>query len=84
MIPISAPVINIPGRTSSAKNEILFQAALPALGFNTYYFQVKSKTDVRRKRKSPIRVTRNEACILQNQVMNRKNKTNANDFCFLK
>ncbi len=40
---ISVPVKNIPGRTSSAQYELLFRASLPALGFNTYYFEVKSK-----------------------------------------
>jgi len=40
---ISGPVKNIPGRTSSAQYELLFQASIPALGFNTYYFEGKSK-----------------------------------------
>jgi hypothetical protein len=26
---------------SSAENEYLFEASLPALGYNTYYFQAK-------------------------------------------
>ena len=43
LIPISTPVKNIPGRTSSAEYELLFRTPLPALGFNTYYFQAKSK-----------------------------------------
>jgi hypothetical protein len=34
--------MNIPGRMSTAKKEIVFKAMLPALGFNTYYFQIKS------------------------------------------
>lgn len=42
-MPISTQVKNIPGRTSSAQNEILFQASLPALGFTTYYFEVNGK-----------------------------------------
>ncbi|CAF2951488.1 unnamed protein product [Rotaria sp. Silwood2] len=60
LIPISTPMKNIPGRTSSSQYELLFQASIPALGFNTYYFQVE-------KKKSTIRITHNEACILQNQ-----------------
>ncbi len=36
-------VTNIPGRMSIAQKQLLFKATLPALGFNTYYFQVKSK-----------------------------------------
>ncbi len=66
-IPISNPTKNIPGRTSSAGNELLFRTTIPALGFNTYYFQAKSKAE---EKKSTIRVTQNDACILQNQVMN--------------
>ncbi|CAF3582661.1 unnamed protein product [Rotaria sp. Silwood1] len=64
LLPISEPMKNIPGRTSSAQYELLFRASLPALGFNTYYFQAKS-----RKKKSTIRITHNEACILQNQYL---------------
>ncbi len=33
---------NIPGRTSMAQQQIIFKANLPALGFNTYYFEKKS------------------------------------------
>jgi hypothetical protein len=43
LIPISTPTKNIPGRTSSAQYELFFRAAIPALGFNTYYFQATSK-----------------------------------------
>jgi hypothetical protein len=43
LLPISIPVKNIPGRTSIADYELSFQASLPALGFNTYYFEVNSK-----------------------------------------
>ncbi|CAF4294608.1 unnamed protein product, partial [Didymodactylos carnosus] len=32
---------NIPGRISSAQNQYLFQASLPALGYSTYYFEAK-------------------------------------------
>ncbi len=58
---------NIPGRTSSAQYEIIFRASLPALGFNTYYFEVENMI---MKTKSPIRVTSNEDCILENKVTN--------------
>lgn len=56
---------NIPGRTSSAQYEILFRASLPALGFSTYYFEVQHS---RMKSQLPIRMTSNEACILENKV----------------
>ena len=65
-MPIPTPVRNIPGRTSAATNELLFSATLPALGFSTFYFEAASD-DVRAKDES-IRVTKNEACTLQNQV----------------
>jgi hypothetical protein len=32
---------NVPGRTSSAQNQYLFQASLPALGYSTYYFEAR-------------------------------------------
>lgn len=81
MIPISTLVKNIPGRTSSAQYEILFRASVPALGFNTYYFQKQSKeqryfpydlfslANATLEKKPTRRVTHNEACILQNQVI---------------
>jgi hypothetical protein len=65
LIPISNPTKNIPGRTSSAEYELLFQTQIPALGFNTYYFQTKTE-----EKTSTIKVTQNQACVLQNQVMN--------------
>ncbi|CAF1321855.1 unnamed protein product [Rotaria sp. Silwood1] len=67
LIPISTPMKNIPGRTSSAQYELLFRALIPALGFNTYYFQ--TTTDITIEKKSTIRITNNEACILQNQYL---------------
>jgi hypothetical protein len=33
--------MNIPGRMSVAQKQLVFKAMLPALGFNTYYFQIK-------------------------------------------
>ncbi len=74
---------NIPGRTSMAQQQIIFKANLPALGFNTYYFEKKSMFYPRvlkrtfsfpylaskeRNTKSTIEITQNEACLLQNQV----------------
>ncbi|CAF4671246.1 unnamed protein product [Rotaria sp. Silwood1] len=41
-LPISIATQNIPGRTSSARYQHLFQASLPALGYNTYYFEARS------------------------------------------
>ena len=72
-MPISTSVKNIPGRSSSAQYEIVFRTTLPALGFNTYYFEVKSSDhnldDSSMKATSSIRITHNEACILQNEVI---------------
>ena len=66
---ISDQVKKIPGRTSSAQYELVFQAPLPALGFSTYYFESKSSlADNKSKEKSKIDQTHNEACVLQNQV----------------
>jgi hypothetical protein len=40
MVPIPTDVINIPGRISSATQELVFKAAdLPAFGFKSYYVQ---------------------------------------------
>lgn len=78
---ISGPKKNIPGRTSSAQNQYVFQASLPALGYNTYYFQAKGKkrtessdfihlsiADGERIEQRKVTTTINEACILQNEV----------------
>lgn len=43
VVPIPTTIIDIPGRISTAQNELLFKATLPPLGFNTYYFQISSK-----------------------------------------
>jgi hypothetical protein len=77
-------IINTPGRMSTAQKQLLFKAMLPPLGFNTYYFQIKSKCIVLFSRadlfisitfvigeervKSKVKVTYNEQCTLQNQV----------------
>ncbi|CAF0732780.1 unnamed protein product [Adineta ricciae] len=66
LIPISEPTQKIPGRTSLTQKQIIFKVALPALGFSTYYFE--KKPDQRQtKEKSTVKITHNEACILQNQ-----------------
>ncbi|CAF3717623.1 unnamed protein product [Rotaria socialis] len=64
-VSISLPIKNIPGRTSSAQYELLFGTQIPALGFNTYYFEAKADATI--EEKSTIRVTQNEACVLQNE-----------------
>ncbi|CAF1005631.1 unnamed protein product, partial [Didymodactylos carnosus] len=57
-IPISKPTLNIPGRTSVAELQLVFRTILPALGFNTYYFEVKSTAT----KPSVKKVSQNEAC----------------------
>lgn len=63
MIPISNITRNIPGRNSSATNELLFTVTLPPLGFSTYYFEVNKK-----KEENNLSMTMNEACTLENEV----------------
>jgi hypothetical protein len=55
--------MNVPGRMSIAKKEIVFKAILPALGFNTYYFRMAIK-----ETKPKLKVTHNEICTLENEV----------------
>ncbi|CAF1135817.1 unnamed protein product [Adineta steineri] len=61
-IPISEPTKNIPGRKSFATNQLVFKVILPALGFNTYYFELKTGNE-------DISITQNEECILQNEYL---------------
>jgi hypothetical protein len=42
-LPIPDTMKNVPGRMSSAQNQYLFEASLPALGYSTYYFEAKGK-----------------------------------------
>ncbi|UJR12010.1 hypothetical protein I4U23_016188 [Adineta vaga] len=64
-LPISNPTKNIPGRISSTQNQYIFKASLPALGFNTYYFEAKDQVVETKK----VITTTNEACILQNELL---------------
>lgn len=41
-IPISLITARIPGRTSSADHQLVFKADVPAFGFSTFFFEVKS------------------------------------------
>ncbi len=85
LIPVSDSTKKIPGRTSSATNDLIFRASLPALGFNTYFFEAKSNILFifvfnnyikailfvladEKLEKSKVKITRNDECILQNQV----------------
>ena len=54
---------------SSAQNQYVFEASLPALSYSTYYFQAKTLIIEKKKpRKPKVKTTVNEACILQNEV----------------
>jgi hypothetical protein len=47
MVPIPTEVINIPGRISSATQELVFKATdLPAFGFKSYYVQKQAAESV--------------------------------------
>jgi hypothetical protein len=63
IVPISSVTMNIPGRMSMAKKEIVFKTMLPALGLNTYYFRMATK-------ETKLKITHNEICTLENQVRN--------------
>jgi lysosomal alpha-mannosidase len=66
MIPVSEAVRRIPGRANVTQNQmIIFKSNLPALGFNTYYFEKKTEQTVQSK----VKVTENDACVLQNQYL---------------
>jgi hypothetical protein len=56
---------------SSAQNQYLFQASLPALGYSTYYFEAPSKDRIQNQptiEHKKVTTTTNEACILENEV----------------
>ena len=61
-------VRNAPGRISSAQNQLLFKATLPALGFNTYYFQSKEALSVNLSQTRTAQNTDQENCTLENAV----------------
>ncbi|CAF5184325.1 unnamed protein product [Rotaria magnacalcarata] len=56
-IPIPDTTKNISGRKSSAQNQYIFTILLPALGFSTYYFEVKNGEIIEKKH---VTTTRNE------------------------
>jgi hypothetical protein len=62
LIPISEPTLKIPGRKSFATNQLVFKVVLPAIGFNTYYFEAKSFDQ------SEVIITKDDQCVLQNDV----------------
>ncbi|CAF3076283.1 unnamed protein product [Rotaria sp. Silwood2] len=71
LIPISEATMKIPGRKSFAINQLVFRVVLPALGFNTYYFEVKSN-NLRINEKNneqQIIITKNDKCVLQNDYL---------------
>lgn len=64
-IPVCEATSRIPGRDANAQNEtIVFKANLPALGFNTYFFEKKTHEESREN----LLITHNDECVLQNQV----------------
>ncbi|CAF4434648.1 unnamed protein product, partial [Adineta steineri] len=52
----------IHGRMSNATSELIFKYNLPALGFNTYFFEANEEEN-----EEKLAITKNEICILQNQ-----------------
>ncbi|CAF4389719.1 unnamed protein product, partial [Adineta steineri] len=59
LIPISNSTKTIPGRMSNATYQLIFKYNLPALGFNTYFFEANEE--------EKFKITKSEICILQNQ-----------------
>ncbi|CAF1146005.1 unnamed protein product [Rotaria sordida] len=64
-LPISDMTKTIPGRISTAQNQYIFKALLPALGYNTCYFE--ARTDEQSNVHKQVTMTQNEMCILQNE-----------------
>jgi hypothetical protein len=67
-LPIPDTIKNVPGRMSSAQNQYLFQALLPALGYSTYYFEATDIVDAKKNEEKKVTITINEACVLENEV----------------
>ncbi|CAF4699968.1 unnamed protein product [Rotaria socialis] len=63
-LPIPNITKNIPGRTSSANYQHIFKTSLPALGFNTYYFEMIHDEKIEKKK---VMMTQNETCTLENE-----------------
>ncbi|CAF1622827.1 unnamed protein product [Rotaria magnacalcarata] len=68
MIPVSESTQRIPGRKSFALNQLVFKTILPALGFSTYYFEIKA-TENNNNNEKQVLVTHNSECILQNEYL---------------
>ncbi|CAF1668432.1 unnamed protein product [Rotaria magnacalcarata] len=64
LFPVSNSTKKIPGRAGTATSQLIFRANLPALGFNTYFFEAKT---LAKREKSKVKITPNDECILQNQ-----------------
>ena len=59
----------IPERSSTANYEIVFQATLPALGFNTYFINQTKKEIKRFNSKKPVQSKSNAEFSIQNQYL---------------
>lgn len=44
VVPVHESVLTTPGRNSTAKYDLVFKAALPALGYKSFYYQKKFTT----------------------------------------
>ncbi|CAF1013919.1 unnamed protein product [Didymodactylos carnosus] len=68
LLKIPKATYSIPGRKSFAEFELVFKTVLPALGFNTYYFEVNAeKESLLYKLVENNEISKNNACTLQNQ-----------------
>lgn len=47
IVPVAEPVVDVPGRKSSASRELVFEASdVPALGYASYYVTEDAREDV--------------------------------------